>query len=98
MTGFQVPEPLGPSAAANQQPPLPSQRRPSQAVTLNEQTQLRVAALHERMHGKQQTPQTGADFGTTNTTESLLHHEHGGGEPGEAKLLVGWQVGITTLS
>ena len=87
---------MGPSSAVNQPPP-PSQRRTGQSVSLNEQDQLRVAALRERMQGRQQTFRTGVEFGTTNTTESLLHHEHGGGEPGEPKILIGWQVRIMIL-
>ena len=90
LTESQVSGPLGPSSVVNQ--PASSQRRPAQHVSLNEQAQMRVAALRERIQGRQN--RTGVEFGTGNTTESLLHHEHGGGEPGEAKLIVGWQVRI----
>lgn len=84
----QVSGPLGPSSVVNQ--PASSQRRPGQPVSLNEQAQMRVAALRGRIQGRQN--RTGVEFGTGNTTGSLLHHEHGGGEPGEAKLIVGWQA------
>lgn len=92
-TESHVSYPLGPSSALNQ--PAPSQRRPGQPVSLNEQAQMRVAALRGRIQGRQN--RTGVEFGTGNTTESLLHHEHGGGEPGEAKLIVGWQVRIIVI-
>jgi len=91
LTESQVSGPLGPSSAVNQ--PVPSQCHPGQPVSLNEQAQMHAAALRERIQGRQN--QTGVEFpGTGNTTESLLHHEHGGGEPGEAKLIVSWQVRI----
>ncbi|KAF8173301.1 kinase-like domain-containing protein [Pholiota molesta] len=65
---------------------------------VNETTQARSAAVRERF-GKQAQPSTTlrsgvttADIGTLNTTQSLLHHEHGGGAPGEEKVSIGWQV------
>ena len=62
---------------------------------LNETSQARAAATRERL-GKHPavmrvgTP--GTEVGTLNTTQSLLHHEHGGGMPGEEKIWIGWQV------
>jgi hypothetical protein len=83
---------LGPSSTPNQSQPT-QQRLVQNALT--EANQLRVAAVRERLQGRHQTPR--AEFGTTNTTESLLHHEHGGGEPGQPKLTIGWQVRIMPL-
>jgi hypothetical protein len=36
--------------------------------------------------------------GTSLTTSTLLHHEHGGGPPGEDKVMVVWAVSLVSLT
>ncbi|KDR78004.1 hypothetical protein GALMADRAFT_138162 [Galerina marginata CBS 339.88] len=89
--GSQGHGPLGSSSTANQT--HSAQRQVGHPTPINEQTQLRVQAVRDRIAGRQQVYQASAtDIGTTNTTRSLLHHEHGGGEPGDAKIFIGWQA------
>lgn len=51
---------------------------------------VRAAAVRDRL--KLSAPSR--NFATTShlTTSILLHHEHGGGSPGEQKINVAWQV------
>lgn len=65
-------------------------RTSSKTHNIPETFQVRAAALMDRM--KLSAQHHKAVSGTILTTPALLHHEHGGGSPGDAKFYICWQV------
>jgi hypothetical protein len=78
-----VDQPLAPSTTQNS------------AANVAETHLARAAAVRNRL--KLATPSRAFTPNTHLSTNVLLHHEHGGGSPGEQKIDVAWQVCTPTL-
>jgi hypothetical protein len=74
--------PLGPSTSQNSTVNI--------GASIAETHLARAAAVRDRL--KLSAPLRSFSPSTQLTTNVLLHHEHGGGMPGEQKINVAWQV------
>ncbi|KAJ7156232.1 kinase-like domain-containing protein [Mycena filopes] len=83
----------GTATATNIPAAGPAPLRPSAVINAHSETNAqRVQSVRERL----KLPPAGTSKqGTELTTDTLLHHEHGGGLPGEQKIMVCWQVRTT---
>ena len=80
-----VDHPLGPSTSQNS--------TASVGATIAESHLARATAVRNRL--KLSVPSRSLAPTTPLSTNILLHHEHGGGMPGEQKINVAWQVCMT---